>query len=289
MSLGRLLRRLALVGLCAVLFPAVTHAEDPFFSYELRLSEDLALLASPNDARLAQRAVSKSANALAVTRNNPYVRLTNTSGSASINKFQMTIGDAAKSVFDALQIVGPPAGTTARLLAPTDLVQGGARAQVIEFVFDQGLAPGKSLTFQLDIDPAIAGVLDKQDFRHTLFDLGGDDDSDNSRVTVVFDPDAAPGFSNTLTTRLPDYSLNSGQFDVTENVFAQQVVHDMPAGCCPTEPCGVFIVRHQAVPEPATVSLALIGLGAVGGRRAWRRLRRSAGRTSQSANHSPLV
>jgi hypothetical protein len=261
-----------------MLFPAVSRADDSFFSYELRLSEDLALLSSPNDARLAQRAVSKSANALAVTRNNPYVRLTNTSTSAAINKFQMTIGDAAKSVFDALQIVGPPAGTTARLLAPTDLVQGGARAQVIEFVFDQGLAPGMSLTFQLDIDPAIAGVLDKQDFRHTLFDLGGDDDSDNSRVTVVFDPDAAPGASNTLTTRLPDYSLTSAEFNVTENVFAQQVVHDMPAGCCPTEPCGVFIVRHQAVPEPATVWLAVIGLAAWGGRGAVGAARRRSAR-----------
>lgn len=279
MFFGRAVWRLALGGLCLLLGsslgrPAPSWAETPLFSYELRLSEDLALLASPGNAKLAQRAVSKSANALAVTRNNPYVRLTNTSAAAPIEKFQLTIGDAASSVFDALQIVGPPAGTTARLLAPTDLVQGGARAQVIEFVFDQGLLPGRSLTFQLDIDPAVAGVLDKQDFRHTLFDLGGDDASDNSRVTVVFDADSAPGFDNTLTTRLPDYSLTSGEFDITEDIVAQQVVHDMPFGCCPTEPCGVFIVRHQAVPEPATVWLAVAGLAAVGARSRWRRLRR---------------
>ncbi|MFO0896473.1 MAG: hypothetical protein U0836_03490 [Pirellulales bacterium] len=269
--------RLALGGLCLLLIPTEVRAEsNSLFSYELRLSEDLALLSSPHDARLAERAVSKSANALAVTRNNPYVRLTNTSASAPIQSFQLSIGDAANAVFDALQIVGPPAGTTARLLAPTDAVQGGARAQVIEFVFDQGLAPGRSLTFQLDIDPVKAGMLDKQDFRHILFDLGGNDSSDNARVSVVFNADVPDGVSNTLTTRLPDYSLTTGQFNVTENVVAQQVVQEMPEGCCPTEPCGVFIVSHQAVPEPATVWLALGGAGTLAVRGIYRRAKRSA-------------
>lgn len=269
--------RLALGGLCLVLGPSWVRAEtSPLFSYELRLSEDLALLSSPHDARLAERAVSKSANALAVTRNNPYVRLTNTAASAPIERFQLSIGDAANAVFDALQIVGPPAGTTARLLAPTDTVQGGARAQVIEFVFDQGLAPGRSLTFQLDIDPVKAGMLDKQDFRHILFDLGGNDSSDNARVTVVFDPSAAGGLSNTLSTHLPDYSLTTGQFNVTEDIVAQQVVQALPEGCCPTEPCGVFIVSHQAVPEPATMWLAVGGAGTLAVRGIYRRAKRSA-------------
>jgi hypothetical protein len=274
MSSCRAVCCLALGGLCILPTSGASAAETSLFSYELRLSEDLALLSAPNDARLAQRAASKSANALAVTRNNPYLRLTNTSTVAPIERFQLTIGDAANAVFDALQIVGPPAGTTARLLAPTDTAHGGARAQVIEFVFDQGLLPGRSLTFQFDIDPAKPGVLDKQDFRHTLFDLGGDDASKNSRLTVAFAGAAAPGFESTLTTRLPNYSRTTSEFVVTEDVTAEQIVYDLPDGCGSTEPSGVFLVRQQAVPEPASAWLAAIGLAACGGRSAWRRLRR---------------
>src|SRR6185295_17670000 len=86
---------LAAVSALALWQPSQAQAGN--VSYELSICEDLNLLQHPGDPQAQMMAAWKTASELLVERNQPYIELKNTSDTASITHFRLTIGDTSQN------------------------------------------------------------------------------------------------------------------------------------------------------------------------------------------------
>lgn len=157
--------------------------------------------------------------------NAPTFTLTNTSSSALITRFAVTIGNTSRN-FDLAESMSAPAGGTISVIQG-DTVNGAIR--VDEFILGfTSFDPADVSSFRLDVDTDNANTL--QDYRNTLFNNGT---LPNSVVTV--------DFSNAmqLAFTMPDGGTTS-RYDFS-------VSRDL-----------------SAVPLPASIPLLLAGLGSLG-------------------------
>ena len=161
--------------------------------------------------------------------NSPILRFSNTSSSAFIESFSITIGDQTR-YFDIVSNVVTSPGITYDLSAlPLSLrtVNEDDGEDVISLSNFGGFAPGGHFQFGTDVDSDTPPNDLWIDSRYVLFDLGGGDPSDNSVITVMF----SGGYQ--LTGHLPDFQAPDGPY-----VYSQSMV----------------------VPLPPSIAVALLGL-----------------------------
>lgn len=119
--------------------------------------------------------------------NVPLFTLKNLSDEADLTGFSLTIGDPAFN-FDGVIGIVPPAGGAATLLEGDTHVDrvDGVNTETVRLGFE-GLAPGASASFGIDIDPDTGGFY--ADFREVLFGNGG---APNAVASARFAGSAAP-------------------------------------------------------------------------------------------------
>jgi hypothetical protein len=158
----------------------------------------------------------------AADANTPILSLTNTSTSALLSSFDLTIGDTAQNYDFALTSGGGlpsgtggfTTGTGGFTLDPLlDTLNGAMRSDNVKFTFT-GFDPSEVFTFQTDVDPDSFDEV--RDYRTVLFNNG--DAVPNAVVTVTYL--GGP----TLTFTLPD-----GGATATSHTFSQSVVPGPPA------------------------------------------------------------
>ncbi len=224
-------------------------------SYSLTLCEDLDVLRDPMNKTLAMNAAWKPQHTLMLERTYPYLELRNTSETASITQFSMSIGDLSKNYDWATMIEASP-GVTFSLITPDNLA-GGARSDTL-LIDLSGLDPGEFVRFRVglsDDNPAASAI---QDFRQILFDLNGNDASNNAVVTVDFESSLG---QKSLEQQLPNFTTG-GMNTAMDMSFPHQYHMDMimpftitDQGTIPDEPGG-----GTQVPEPGSVVLLATGL-----------------------------
>jgi hypothetical protein len=250
------LSRLKVVGLIAALWAGfAARAPATTVSYDLRVSESLPVVESPNNMHAQMMAAWTTPVTLAMERNRPYFLLQNTStlanggdGTAELTSFSMTIGDTSQT-FDWSRVVLTSPGVTATLVTP-DRLDNHSKNDVVTYNFT-GLTPGKIVLFHVDIDPKLPTADPFSDYRHVLFTLnGGANTANNSKTSATF-------VDNNQTINADPTPWNN-PIDNGPTVFGMQFVsHYMD------DHVASYLTGNVAtVPEPASVALA--GLGIVG-------------------------
>lgn len=244
---------LAIGAICPVIGNA---ARAEAISYSLSFCENLDVLKDPTNSILAANVSKATQHTLMMQRTSPYFELRNTSGEAVITQLSLSIGDASKN-FDWAKLVEASPGVSFTLNT-VDAVMGGTKSDLLTISFS-GFDPGDFIRFRFGVsadDPSATLI---QDYRTVLFDLNGNDPSDNAIVKVDFE---SGGLTEQLQDQLPDFSMN-GLTTATNMAF-------------PNGPCFDHVVPFQfdasgsidtedpeepgpQVPEPG--SYALFGIG----------------------------
>jgi hypothetical protein len=229
------------------------------------MCEDAWCVLDPTDASFAQQAGNLSQHELFSMRDAPYLQLMNTSPSgagAEITRFSLTIGDLANNAqhFDWTKVIDHSPGITWQFVMP-DTANGGVRSDAIDILFT-GFTPGKLVRFQTDIDNDQGAVDLFTDYRAVLFDLGGNNSSDNAIAKAHFREAGLP--PGVAVTQLPDFA-QVGPTNLGFRLLSE----------CGPESVNPFITGGQAVlvPEPTTVALFVFGMLALLG--AYRQRRRA--------------
>lgn len=181
-------------------------------------------------------------------QNNPWLKLTNDSKDATLDKFVMSVGDEAYH-FSQFTI-GNHVGT---FDVNVNIIDGGNNLELVFTNFN----PGETIYVQFQLRPDDASFYQYPDFRSVLFDANGSSTADNSVLTAVFN-DPVKHQADTLTGKLPDFAANSGS--------------SLSTGCpkCTCFPTGggtidAYSYSQQdnleppVVPEPSSWLLLLLG------------------------------
>jgi hypothetical protein len=176
---------------------------------------------------------------LTVARSMPSFRLENTSDTAQITNYSITIGDADFTYdFGQLLDISPGIGFSVNQVG-----------QLVELEFTN-FDPGEFVSFKLNLIPLDPNAFPFPDFRMVLFDGNGVDPGDNAIVGVTFEE---AGFvPKTLTEQLPEYAVHEPMF--TGVVFHDYSTMDM-VQIFPLEDEDTL----QKIPEPTSIVLMLIG------------------------------
>jgi hypothetical protein len=187
---------------CAtILFACAATVDAGQVAYSFRISEDLSVLRYPNNAAILNAAANKTQHTLMLERDMPYFELRNTSETALISAFNLSIGDLSKNFDWASFIEGSP-GIGFSLLSP-DAAVGNLRGDLLSIGFTD-FGPGEFVRFRVALDSDALGASILQDFRQILYHLNGNDDSLNSMVNVTF---SEIGFDDlVVSNRLPNVS-----------------------------------------------------------------------------------
>jgi hypothetical protein len=135
--------------------------------------------------------------------NVPRVTLRNTSRTAEIRRFEMTVGHADKG-FDAVYYFSTDAGVSILSSSPDGNDDGGSRNQTVTITLS-GLTPGKAVSFYVDVDKRDGNSA--EDFRRVLFNNG---DHANSVVSVN---SATDGSGESASLTLPDGPADRYAYD----------------------------------------------------------------------------
>lgn len=172
--------------------------------------------------------------------NAPIFHLINQSTSASITRFAISIGDPAYNYDDfAIKSLTTATYTSASV----DESNGGVRSDLLAFDFSD-FGPGQAFRVKADID--VDDQASVEDYNQILFQLGGNDASNNALVSVDFSD------GTLLSDNLPDFdSKPDGSY-----IFAlSRSIPDDGGGPTPAIP----------LPPAFWAGLTLLGgLGAVG-------------------------
>lgn len=144
--------------------------------------------------------------------NIPNVTLTNTSTTAQLLTFSISIGLLTRN-FDSIGISTSPAGGTSTVTTG-DLLNDGPRTDSLALSFTD-FDPGESMSFATDIDSDSGNTI--EDYRNTLFNNGT---GPNSELTATFSDGASVSFT------IPDQT--SGLSSYTISVSAAPI--PLPAG-----------------------------------------------------------
>jgi hypothetical protein len=117
-------------------------------------------------------------------------------------QLSLSVGDLSKN-FDWGKLVEASPGVTFSL-ATADGISGGATTDTLVINFS-GFTPGSFVRFRTGISADDPGASMIHDYRMTLFELDGDDDtSANSTVSVKFESDAG---EETLEQQMPNFAM----------------------------------------------------------------------------------
>jgi hypothetical protein len=251
MTRGDLSRGGIVVALFCALAVFASPASAGPVSFELRLCEDAWCVLDPTNANFAQQAGNLSQHELFSMRDAPYMQLMNTSpaGGGEITRFSLTIGDLFNNAqhYDWTRIIDHSPGITWQFVMP-DTANNGQRSDAIDILFT-GFTPGKLVRFQTDIDNDQGAIDLFTDYRQVLFDLGGNNQSDNAVASTYFREAGLP--PAVAITQLPDFA-QVGPTNLGYRLLSE----------CGPESVNPFITGGQAivVPEPATVALFACGM-----------------------------
>jgi hypothetical protein len=217
-------------------------------SYTVKFSEKEAVLIAPDDPFAAKASAWDHPFQRIMDRNMPWIEITNEGNStAQITEFLLTIGDTNFN-FSTAHFGGPIMESTTN---PADIgisasVDSGGDLLVLNLTnFD----PGEIIRFRIDIDPDDPDGFPHPDFRRVLFDMNGNNPSDNAEVELQF--------SNGITSSrfgqtLPDFTVEGP-------IFSESNIRPYSA----MEPVGVFEITDQVpIPEPSTWILAALVMAA---------------------------
>jgi hypothetical protein len=204
----------------------------------------------------------KSSAVVGTANNNPVINITNTSATANISEFQMTITDP-DSVYNALKLLQAPIGATPG--APfTNNVWGGS-TKTIDIVLPTALAPNQSLVFAVNLGP-LGGFPNAswQPGYENIFFQQPEVPNTNANLSVTYFDPSNPTNSQTVTNQLPALDAMDPLVTVT-------------SACCNTPSTSVFMTGFGGPPVPEPSSIVLVALGCVSMViPAWRKYRRSA-------------
>jgi hypothetical protein len=253
MARGDLFRGGIVVALLCALAVSVSPAVAGPVSFELRICEDAWCVLDPTSTSFAQQAGNLSQHELFSMRDAPYMQLMNTSpaGGAEITRFSLTIGDGNLlnnlHHYDWTRIIDHSPGITWQFVMP-DTANNGLRSDAIDILFT-GFTPGKLVRFQTDIDRDQGAVDLFTDYRQVLFDLGGNNSSDNAVASTYFRESGLP--PAVAITQLPDFA-QVGPTNLGFRLLSE----------CGPESVNPFIAAGQAqiIPEPTSVALLACGM-----------------------------
>jgi hypothetical protein len=232
-----------------MLWTSSAWAEKAQFGYDLSLSGSLSLLQSGGS--------SMSTNALpgdlVYKQNNPWLKLTNNSKDATLDKFVVSVGDDAYH-FSQFTI-GNRVGT---FDIDASIIDGGTNLELTLANFN----PGETVYVQFQLRPDDANFYQYPDFSHVLFNSNGLSTDDNSLLTAVFN-DPVTKQDDTLTGQLPNFTATNGG----------SLTSSCPLCTCYPNGGGGTIFAYAfsqqgnlsppAVPEPAGWVLLLLGGSAI--------------------------
>ena len=226
-------------------------------AYELRVSTEAALLVDPASSLAHMKAVWKTTSELRVLRSMPVFRLENTStGDFDITELSIDINELG-FMFDTVDLLDGPTGFLpfVSVLTPTDLIFGGDTSSVVNFSFlSQPLKAGESFLFSLRIVPDVV-TSTLPDYRDILWNGGVQ--SDNALVQVSFvgiDLPEVPLFNYPFAAAIFDSPSDSTGGE------SMRLEGMMPHGT----DVGLYeFAQTSVVPEPNSLFLAFIGLGAL--------------------------
>ena len=262
-----------LAAIAALCIATQAKADDPVVAYNFYATESLSVaLARANlDTAIAdgdaaaitaaqkQLALAKANAAkatpfqLAVARNMPFVLLENTSTTADLTNFTLTLNDPTQTFAWAHVI------TSASAVIPDVVTPSGGPNQSVNLDFQNFLlAPGDHVVLQLNLDP-IDPLGDKfADYREVFFHLDSSANTDENAMTKASFFDSA---TNT-TADLPYFTWPNQDYPpgIGNPIYGLQF---------PSKPHGDHVMgfptgdsMSQPVPEPGTLILA--GLSALG-------------------------
>jgi hypothetical protein len=228
-------RVVSLLAMAAFLCIGTPAARADSVGYTLAISE--GLVAPPQGFSLFQLSQQ-----LMVANDCPLIALTNTSTTASITSFEMTIGDTSYN-FDALMFVAPNPGVMVTSFTP-DTVQGGITSDLLSLNFS-GFTPNQQFGVRTDIDRDADNGMSFTNFRTAL--IGAADPANRAHVTVSFS-------NGSVLTEILSPLDASGNVVVLTSSFR----------CGPTVAMGSLQTGEtMAVPEPnALLLLATAGAAA---------------------------
>jgi hypothetical protein len=232
-------------------------------AYTVNISEKELKLENPVDMMWDKWLMWDIGYQRMMCRNTPYIELLNDGASSSpITEFHITIGDDRFN-FGTVEGNGlAKLGSTTPGFALSSSTVGGLGDELVVTIGNGGLLPGQLVRFQvnLDVDPAYAATYaasfgaSQPDFRTILFDMNGvnvydgvvnTSSDDNAETFVVFNPGGKSSVS---------------VFD-DETVAAGQYFNSNLRQYTAMDPVLIFQLEgSQAVPEPTTIGLAMLGL-----------------------------
>ncbi len=223
-----------LLTVFATLVASTSIARSESVGYSLAISE--GLVAPPQGMSLFQ--ISQQ---LMVANDCPLVVLTNTSDSALITKFELTIGDTSYN-FDAVMFVIPNPNVQVTSFTP-DMIQGGVRGDELTVDFN-GFSPGDQFGVRTDVDRDADNGLSFTNFRAAL--VGAADPANRAHVKVTFS-------DGTVLTDILSPFDGSGNTTVLTSSFR----------CGPQVSMGSLEKTNSTVvPEPSALLLAALGASA---------------------------
>jgi hypothetical protein len=278
---------LGLAVLSLATFAVAARAQDAF---TVNISEKEMLLDHPNDMMWTKYLMWDLGYQRMMNRNAPYIELENAATSASpITEFHLTIGDSRFNF-------APLSNTSSAVVAVGSSTPGfaltGSTAnngdELVVTIGNGGLLPGHLVRFQLKlgVDPSYAATYaasfgaSQPDYRTVLFDINSDGGSTPKNLYGP-DPNVPVGADDNASA----YVLFGGKksqsatfADTTEDALDQavdgQYRNNALRAYGASDNVNLFKLTGSAeVPEPGSIALAMIGLGAGA---IWRRGRRIA-------------
>lgn len=239
LSLGRVLLIPVLV-----LVASPAWAEKAQFGYNLELSGSLPLLQTGGSSVSGNFLPGDLVNKL----NNPWMKLTNTSENATLDRFVMSVGDE-NFRFSSFTI----GSQTGVFDINVNIIDGGKNLELVFANFN----PGEAIYVRFQLRPNDPNAFQFPDFQQVLFDLNGNSSDDNALLTAVFH-DPVKKQDDTLSGRLPD--------------FASGAATSLYSGCpsCMCFPTGSSTIQAfrfgqenslepPVIPEPSSWVLLLLG------------------------------
>jgi len=253
---------LVLVAICALAKPAQAVITDT--DWNLKISEREIAFRPASDLMAMKSLMRDLPFSRMFARNMPFLCFTNESESASITELKLTIGDDKFHFADSLLGRYAKIGKATPGFSLSSTVEDGGDTLVVNFL-NGGLAPGKTVDFQIDIDvdTEFANSIYKHpDYRTVLFDMNGDNLYENAGI--LQDESSKDNAQVTLTfamTGMPSVTVGPVAFD-DPNVFdgSAGFVNNHLARYGQYDPIRSFALSGgSVVPEPSSLVVALVG------------------------------
>lgn len=265
--LGPKAAALLLAAISIALTPLAAQAVITDTDWSLKISEREMAFRPATDVMAMKTLMWDLPSSRQAARNVPFICLTNESETASITQFKMTIGDEQFHFGNSLMGMYAKLGKDTPGFSLSSTVEDNGDTLIVNFL-NGGVAPGKTVNFQIDIDvdAEFASAYYKfPDYRTVLFDMNGDNyyegagivnnpsNNDNSKVSLTFSMSGMPSVT-TVPTAFPDPSVVDGSAGYVNQNIARYGQSD---------PVRAFALEGGAViPEPSSAVLGLLTLAA---------------------------